>query len=99
MDGKPLGGALVIFHPRDDRSPQATRSYAKTEPDGSFALSTYSPGDGAPAGHYIVTVLVQDVDEAEGMLPGHLGLPQTSGLMAEVKSQANELPPFRLRRK
>jgi len=34
----------------------AVTSYGKTDATGQYELTTYEPGDGAPAGHYQVSV-------------------------------------------
>lgn len=98
VDGKPVAGALVTFHPLHDPSPQATRSYAKTDQEGAFALSTYQIGDGAPAGKYIVTI-VQDADDNIKVVPERFGSPKTSDLRAEVQEGINERHVFRLPRR
>ena len=99
IDGLPVRGAVVTFHPQDDPGPEPARSYARTEEDGSFKLSTYQQGDGAPVGRYLITVMVQDADNEAARLPAEYGLPQTSGLKAEIKEGVNDLPPFRLTRR
>ncbi|MFO0799313.1 MAG: hypothetical protein U0804_17740 [Gemmataceae bacterium] len=52
---RPAGGARVAFHPVDRN--RTERPVAISRADGSFALTTYTVGDGAPAGEYVVTVL------------------------------------------
>jgi hypothetical protein len=51
-------GALVVFHPKDPKDEKLIggKPFGKVGEDGSFALTTYAPGDGAPAGEYGVTV-------------------------------------------
>src|SRR5687768_13894441 len=56
VDGKPADGALVVFHPSGDAPPDALRPSAKVESDGSYKLSSRAPGDGAPAGEYLVGI-------------------------------------------
>jgi len=53
---EPAAGAFVIFHPvnADDSDPNKPSAYV--EDDGSFRLTTYKEGDGAPAGEYVVTI-------------------------------------------
>jgi hypothetical protein len=98
INGQPVRGAVVTFHPQDEPGPETTRSYARTEDDGSFKLSTYQQGDGAPVGRYLITVMVRDADNEAASLPAEYAVPQTSGLKAEIKEGVNDLPPFRLRR-
>src|SRR5205823_7271227 len=56
FNGKPAEGALVVFHPVEDKDGKATRPRGTVEGDGSFTLSSHAKGDGAPAGEYIVTI-------------------------------------------
>src|SRR4051812_19536052 len=56
LAGKPVAQALVVLHPEDNAAPDPVRPQATAEPDGTFRLSTYETGDGAPAGTYRVTV-------------------------------------------
>lgn len=99
LDGKVVANAVVILHPLDDRSDKLVRSYGRTGADGSFTLSTYKPGDGAPVGRYIVTVMVADADDESKAVPAHFGSPTTSGLRTEIKEGANVIPAFQLRRR
>lgn len=54
---KPATGATVILQPviPDDRD--LARPMATVGEDGSFRLTTYRTGDGAPEGEYVVTVV------------------------------------------
>src|SRR5262245_26658197 len=52
LDGYPVGNANVYFYPCDPG--QQRISVAVTDPDGTFRLTTFSPGDGAPEGDYDV---------------------------------------------
>lgn len=58
--GKALTTGVVAFHHDDGTSPIAK---GDIQSDGSFTLLTHSPGDGAVAGTYAVTVT--------SMIPGH----------------------------
>ena len=110
FEGKPTPEALVIFHPLDDPDPNAPRPVARVAADGSFAPTTYTTDDGAPAGRYAVTVAwVKERDnqnaprgeerDPQNLLPDRYAKPETSGLEVHVKEGANELAPFRLTRK
>jgi hypothetical protein len=91
LDGEPLAGVFIVFHPfgGDAKAPKA---YGRTGRDGVFTLSTHKEGDGAPAGHYAVTILWPD---GESLIPKYTS-PETSGLRVEVKQGDNE-PAVRLR--
>ncbi|NJO24457.1 MAG: hypothetical protein HC868_18030, partial [Sphingomonadales bacterium] len=71
FDGKPIEGATLVFHPvgGGDLKPSGT-----TKADGSFTLSTYPHGDGAPAGDYVVLVTwyppnARELDNPQNKLP------------------------------
>ena len=53
---KPAVGATIVFHPVDANDPDPARPIGNVEEDGSFTLTTYEKGDGAPAGDYIATI-------------------------------------------
>ena len=54
----PPVGALVVFHPADKSLGRAMGGtpLAKVKDDGTFTLTTYESGDGAPPGEYGVTI-------------------------------------------
>ena len=51
-------GALVVFHPVDPAYEKRIggKPFAKVKEDGTFVLTTFAEGDGAPEGEYGVTV-------------------------------------------
>jgi hypothetical protein len=96
------GNSRVVFHPVDKGNSIPLYPVANTRPDGSFRLMTYTAGDGAPAGEYIVTVVwvneVIPIDECEGIdlmthdrLCGLYADPATSTLRATVHPGHNEI--------
>lgn len=95
----PATGTRVIFVPLAD--PAGPRPQARVESDGSFKLSTYLAGDGAPAGSYTVIAYLkkhneEDEEEGPNLLPARYLNPSTSGLRAEIKERKNVLDPFYL---
>jgi hypothetical protein len=52
-DGRPLSGGRVTLNPQAATEVEA---FGDVNPDGTFALTTYKPGDGAVPGTYVVTV-------------------------------------------
>jgi hypothetical protein len=54
----PPEGALVVFHPADPAAEKRVggKPFGKVGADGTFRLTTYAAGDGAPEGEYGVTV-------------------------------------------
>jgi hypothetical protein len=99
--GKPMPRALLVFHPVAE-SP--LRPLATADQDGSFALSTYEDGDGAPAGEYQISVewrrlaTVDDEKPPPNLLPMKYANPKTSGLTVRVTEGENVLPPIQLTR-
>ena len=100
---KPAVGAFVLFIPvNEPANPTDPRPRGEVKEDGSFTLSTFGDGDGAPAGDYIVTitwpgkVLPDGREEPEDKLLGRYADPQRSKLRATVKAEKNELDPFQL---
>src|SRR5262245_21130858 len=54
--GKPTPGAVVVFHPVGANETSTPRPSGQVQADGSFGLTTYLPGDGAPEGEYLVAI-------------------------------------------
>jgi hypothetical protein len=54
----PAVGALVVFHPVDPALSKRVggNPFAKVRDDGTFVLTTFAEGDGAPEGEYGVTI-------------------------------------------
>jgi hypothetical protein len=100
VNGEPAAGAMIAFH--------ATTSFDRTlvptgvtGEDGSFTLTTYAPGDGAPAGEYEVVVTWPESRSGwrvgEDRLRRAFADPKTSGLKAHVEAKSsNDLPAFEL---
>jgi hypothetical protein len=101
--GQPAAGARVVFHPSGVADPQALRPLATVGPDGSFALTSYEQGDGAPLGEYTVTVVWPSqsgrrvTGSAVDRLHGAYSDPARSPLRVRVTEGKNELEPFDLR--
>jgi len=105
---EPAAHAFVVLHCEGgSESLQKLRPHAHTNMDGTFAITTYARGDGAPAGEYRVTVMYpsvppgadpNDPDEATGpdRLQGRYLDPETSPLIISVSEQENHLDAFEL---
>jgi len=54
----PAVDALVVFHPADPTVEKRIggKPFAKVKADGTFAMTTFAPDDGAPEGDYGVTI-------------------------------------------
>ena len=91
-DGMPLTGGTVEFGPMDRNAVLGPR--ADIQADGTFRLSTYKEGDGAPEGKY--RVLVAPPDNVEPDRPRPLSFDRRftsfdkSGLEYTVKPGKNE---------
>lgn len=103
-DGQPAEGALIVFHPLDASAPISLRPSGRVGADGTFRLTSYETGDGAPAGKYAVTVLwpeppthpLAEPDMGRDRLAGRYLTPERSPLRAEVGEGENRLQPFEL---
>lgn len=60
LDGKPIEGAQVVFHPVGGIGREAS---AYTNEDGDFEITSFNTGDGAVAGQYkiVVTKMAQEM--------------------------------------
>ena len=106
---QPAAGALVVFHPLSSEltKQSAARPFAYVRDDGSFQLTTYSEGDGAPAGEYGVTVVWEAPPKSGGprlreggtpdRLGGRYGNPNSPRLKATVQSRGENVFRFDLR--
>ena len=107
FDGEPATGALVIFHPVNHHDPEEGKPRAVVEKDGSFAVTTYAAGDGAPAGEYAVSIRWKTKTvkhptrkgfpmKVATNFPERYQDPKTSRLVVRIQEGSNELPPFDL---
>lgn len=85
FQGKPVADVSIQFIPQatQEGGLAGKAAIGKTDADGRFTLSTYSPGDGAVIGHHKVMVGIEDPDKR---LPGTL----PDGFTVEVKQGAND---------
>jgi hypothetical protein len=60
-EGQPAAGVELRFYPDPPRADGLT-PVARTLEDGTFALTTYEEGDGAPPGHYSVGLRWPKID-------------------------------------
>jgi hypothetical protein len=88
FEGQPAEGATVVLHPADRSI--TIRPRGVVDADGSFELTTYLPGDGAPVGEYKVTIdWRKPVEFAGDFLPGPNKLPEALASMATTKLHAS----------
>ena len=104
VGGEPAANAAVAFHPAQtaNKPHRGICAVAKTDANGAYRLSTFSSGDGALPGDYIVTVIWLDdsipFDECDcddptkhDRLRGAYANPQKSPLRATVQSRSNDI--------
>lgn len=102
INGQPVGNVTVFFHAVNQADAAETKSFATTEPDGTFKLTTRAAGDGCPAGEFVVTLLYEPLDSpltrAKGKPPTFdkkYGDVKTSPLKAKIEAKPlNTLEPF-----
>ena len=101
--GKPLTGATVLFHPVVADPKDANLPTAHVDESGSYSLTTYVQGDGAPPGEYAVTILwvpqkKNPLDtQAPDKLKGRYANPSKSKIRFTVeKKDLNEVPDIRV---
>lgn len=91
VDGKPAADLQVTLHNVQGMDSEApTHTAGRTDQDGKFAVSTYSDGDGAPAGEYTLTFVWNQLNRMsmsyEGdKLKGKYEDPQGSQFKVTVK--------------
>jgi len=101
VNGKPAAGAMVVFHPAGGTSidERGSRPKATVLPDGSFEVTTYQAGDGAPAGDYDVAVLWlvnNGGDSSWDKLRGAYADPERTNLRVSIDEQGGMLDPIRI---
>jgi len=98
----PLVGAQIRLHPRGMTLPDDAVPTATVQADGTFTLTTFTKGDGAPAGDYVATVqwfrVAKDGSVGGNALPKRYASPTTSPLSVTIREGTNELPPFTFHR-
>lgn len=100
IDGQAAAGVLVQLHPvgngPDERN---SRPWALVQGDGTFTLSTYQSGDGAPAGEYAVTLTWPDDPSVPSMtdrLGSRYAEPARSPWKVAIREGENTLEPIEI---
>jgi hypothetical protein len=105
VQGEPASGAFVVFHPKNlpSQGAEPIRPSAHVKTDGSFQLTSFDNGDGAPAGSYVVTVqwhkLIKDggdVKAGPNVVPSDYSKADTTPLLVSVKESENKLDPIEI---
>lgn len=100
VNGEPAAGAVVELHSKSEAvDVRNSRPWAIVQADGSYTLSTYESGDGAPIGQYVVVVRwPPDVSQPSlaDRLGGAYARPEKSLWTVTVGEGENELPPIEI---
>lgn len=100
VNGEPAEGAVVELHSVGQQPDvRNSRPWAIVQEDGSFTLSTYGSGDGAPAGEYDVIVRwPPDVSQPSltDRLGGAYSTPAGSPATVTITEGENPLPPIEI---
>ena len=100
--GQPIHGALVTLHPKAplENVPAPRANVGK---DGTFSVTTFNGGDGAPEGDYVLTVKWykpikngNDLVSGPNVIPPKYGQPETSDVVVHIAAGDNELKPIKL---
>jgi hypothetical protein len=98
-DGEPLPGGRVELKPANAKG-ASVEAFADVDPDGSFKLMSYKPGDGAVPGSYKVTISPFDYRSKTGSptkvafanrIPAKYLEASSSDLTVEIKQGLNKL--------
>lgn len=99
VNGEPAKGAIVGLHPvNGDFDQQGTRPAGKVLDDGTFVISTYKIGDGAPAGEYRASIVWPQFpdrdDPGADRMKGKYADPKTSPVAVTIQIGRNSLEPI-----
>jgi hypothetical protein len=106
VDGRPPAGAFVVLHPKAgyQRAPdgELVRPHGIVREDGTFELTSYKTGDGAPVGEYVVTFELRkvvtypsgDAGPGPNLIPSKYAKPNTSPVTVKIEAASNSLPPI-----
>jgi len=93
VDGQPAEGAVIVFHPTSPPEKEVHKPAARVMADGTFQVTTYDAGDGAPAGDYVMTVTWGEPPSPD-RLGGQYRDPGKSELKVTVNEGENVLEPI-----
>jgi hypothetical protein len=102
FQGKPPVGAIVALTPVGTTEAPDVLPTGTVKDDGSFTLTAYEPGDGAPQGEYVATVQWYKVTKELGgpgpnVLPKNYSTPKNSPVKVTVGNGPVEIPPITIR--
>lgn len=86
--GQPLTRGTILFEPEG----MGKDGHGEVQPDGTFVLTTYKPGDGAVIGAHRVAVTGGAGKGSTGKIPGKYGSLGSSKLTVEVSPDKADYP-------
>lgn len=103
--GKPLAEAMVVMHRVGGDVAGNQKPMAIAKSDGTFDLTTYHAGDGAPPGDYAITVELRAITtggeeptrNGPNTLPAKYAKPASSGIKYTVVDGDNQIPAIDLK--
>jgi hypothetical protein len=98
--GQPTVGAQVVLHAVKAEDTHDVAPTGVVGNDGSFTITVYEPGDGAPQGDYVATIQWRKfVDGGAGpnVLPKEYSSPATSPVKVSVQSGPTNIPPIAIK--
>jgi hypothetical protein len=95
-NGQAPQGAQLVFHAINPSGPDAVSPKANVKPDGSFVVTSYQSGDGAPPGDYVVTVEWYQIDKDGNVGPNVLPPEYASPKLSPIKVTVNAGSPTTL---
>ena len=100
FQGKPAAGAQVVLNPVHPPAGDVVAPLGVANNDGTFSITVYEPGDGAPQGEYVATVQwFKMVGQASGpnILPKQYANPATSPVKLHVADRPVQIPTIAIR--
>jgi hypothetical protein len=103
--GQPADGAFLVLHRQGETLPaDVPAPSARVNADGSFAATTFTTGDGAPAGEYVATIEWRKLKQVDGtwspgpnLLPPAYADPGKSPIKITIAEGENVIPPIEIR--
>jgi hypothetical protein len=89
-NGQPLKTGTVNFFPEDTKT--ARNAVGEIHEDGTYTLTTQTPGDGAMGGKYKVAISAFEVDKSKSASPPQGGVPDQ---VAVAQAQRKSLIPIK----
>ena len=104
FEGTSPVGAQVVLHAVNNSEASDVAPTGVVQNDGSFTITAYDPGDGAPQGQYVATIQwFKITPEAGGpgpnVVPPKYASAKTSPIKVTVNGGPTQIEPIRIARK